>query len=336
MSDSPTQNWTEPEWLAEVGRWVGAVLARQGIRVAGPAAQLHAGGGSTVLRLPTEVGDVYFKAVASVFGHETAVTQFLFRLRPDCIPQVYQIDAQRGWMLMADGGQTARMAFANEAKLERWRDILTDYAHLQIDLAEHVDDFLALGSPDRRLHLLPALYEDLVTDTDWLFIDQPDGVTTAEHERLLATIPQVADMCRRLDAFAVPHSLHHNDLHDANIFVKDGRYLFFDWGDSSIAHPFFSLRTVFVSIEYTFGFEENDPIFDELAKVYLQPWTQFETAENVWQAYQIAKKLWALSTAVKYKTQVSQIEEMREEYGTAVAGLLQEFLEAQNYGDAEE
>jgi 23S rRNA G2445 N2-methylase RlmL len=61
-------------------------------------------------------------------------------------------------------------------------------------------------------------------------------------------------------------------------------------------------------------------------KVGPQSW--FETEENLWQAYQLANRLWSISSAIKYKTQIQQIAEMREEYATAIPGLLQEFLEA--------
>ena len=212
--------------------------------------------------------------------------------------------------------------------MDVWAEILALYANLQMDLAAHVDELLHLGSPDRRLTLLPALYRDLLAEPEWLLIDQHEGLTTAEYQRQLDATPQVTDLCQQLGAFAIPMSLHHNDLHDANIFVTEGRTIFFDWGDSSIAHPFFSLRTVFVSIEYTFSLDEQDLIFDDLAEAYLQPWTAIETTEHLTAAFKLAQRLWALSSAVKYKTLLRQTVAIGDEYATAVPGLLQEFLAA--------
>ena len=328
MTHFTQPSWTRPGWLEQVSGWIHAGLAQEGITVTGSIAPVHE---QTVLRVPTNNGDFYFKACTPVLSHEAAVTQALYRWRPDCIPAVLQIDARQGWLLMADGGETLRSAFRRKGTIltkESWQEILALYAALQIDLAGHVEELLQFGSPDRRLHLLPDLYRNLLAEREYLLIDQPDGLTTAEYERLLEATPRVAALCAELAAYHIPMSLHHNDLHDANIFYAAGRPLFFDWGDSSIAHPFFSLRTTFVIIEYSFGLEEGDPFFDELAQAYLQPWAVVETAGNLVAAFKLAQRLWALSSAVKYKTLLRQQVELRDEYADAVPGLLQEFLAA--------
>ena len=331
MTASSKQSvWEQPEWQARANQWIHDTLAQQAVTILGPIDPFHKRPWSTVMRIPTNIGDVYFKAGAPVFGHEAAITQAMFRWRPDCTPQVLGVNASTGWMLLADGGQRVREAFGEERTIHDWEAILAAYADLQIELAGHVAELLAMGTRDRRLALLPGLYAALLADTEWLFIDQPDGLTSAEYQRLVDAVPQVAVMCRALAEYAVPESLHHNDLHDGNVLIKNGRYQFFDWGDSSIAHPFFSLRTVFVSAEYTFELDEGDPVFDDLARAYLARWTRFLTEDDLWTAYKLARQLWALSTAVKYSTFLHQIEDesFRTDYGTAVAGSLQEFLAA--------
>ncbi|MEJ2746998.1 MAG: phosphotransferase [Anaerolineae bacterium] len=321
-------NWQNPAWLAQSYQWIRDELAAQAIAITGPIDQFHIRPWSTVLRIPTRQGDVYFKASALVAAHDTAVTQTIFRYRPDTIPSVLAIDDKQGWLLLADGGQRLREAFKAGKPMHDWSEILADHADLQIDLAGHVDELLAVGTPDQRLAHLPGLYEEILADTQWLLIDQPDGLTSAEYERLLAAVPQVVEMCHQLASYGVPESLHHNDLHDGNIFVRNGRTLFFDWGDSSISHPFFCLRTVFVSIENTFGLAENAPIFDSFAQDYWTCWKQFETETNLVAAFALARQLWAISSAVKYRIYISQVEEMREDFAGAVPSLLQEFLAA--------
>lgn len=326
--------WTQPGWLEEVRPWIEEALARDGRTISGPIEQPHIRPWSTALRIPASGGEVYFKAVVPSFRHEIAITAALYRWRPDAIPAVLRSDAGRGWMLIASGGETLRQALQRQGAvpeaptIDSWREIIAFYARLQIDLAAHVDELLVLGAPDRRLHLLPALYGDLLAEKEWLLLDQPDGLTTAEYERLLAATPQVDALCRKLAAYKIPMSLHHNDLHDANIFYGDGRVRFFDWGDSSVAHPFFSLRTVFVSIEYTFDLEEGDPFFASLAQEYLRPWVALAPEADLTAAFGLAQRLWALSTAIKYKAQTRWLPAWRKEVAHAVPGSLQEFLEA--------
>ncbi len=332
--------WTQPGWLDQVSGWIETALAREGLIITGAKETVHEEQGSIVLRVPTDAGDFYFKACAPVLAHEVGITRALYHWRPDCIPAVLQVDTKQGWLLLADGGQTLRQAFAGRndhdvmsngqavATIDTWDAVLALYADLQIDLAGHVDELLQLGTPDRRLALLPDLYQGLLADKEWLLIDQPDGLTEVEYERLLNATPQVSALCRQLASYNIPMSLHHNDLHDANIFYVGSQPLFFDWGDSSLSHPFFSLRTVFVIIEYSFSLDEGDPFFDDLAQAYLQPWTVMATIEDLTAAFKLARRLWAISSAVKYKRQLRHLPALREEYGSAVPGLLQEFLAA--------
>lgn len=324
--------WSQPGWLDEVSNWIEERLAPDGITLSGHFEPVKDRPWSIVLRVPTSAGDYYFKACVPVTSHEVAITPALYRWRPDCIPAVPGFDVAKGWLLLADGGETLRQAFQRDdlqptLTVAIWHEILALYAGLQIDLAGRVAELLRLGTPDRRLALLPDLYRDLLAEKEWLLLDQPDGLTTAEYKRLLQAAPYVANLCQKLAACGIPMSLHHNDLHDANIFFAHSRPLFFDWGDSSIAHPFFSLRTVFVSIEYSFDLAEDDPLFTALARSYLQPWAGIQTAENLSAALELAQRLWTLSTAVKYKTQMRHLPAFRAENPSVIAGLLQEFLE---------
>lgn len=320
--------WTEQEWLERAEEWIRDKLGLLGIDVTGPIVQPHVREWGTVLRVPTREGDAYFKATASLLQNEAAVTQALSGWHPDLLPKFYAADIKQNWMLVADGGQRLRDAFKDGLGIEAWSDVLGAYAAFQIDLSEQVEKLMTLTSPDRRLYKLPSLFKGLTADTGWLMIGHPNGLAEEEYERLVAGGPYIERLCRELAAYQIPHSLHHGDLHDGNIFMQHGRHLFFDWGDSHITHPFFSLRTVFVSMENTFGYEENDPRFDDFALNYLEPWLRFESREKLWEAYQLAKKLWAIPTTLQWKFVMSQLPGVRREMAHVVPALLQELLQA--------
>ena len=44
-----------------------------------------------------------------------------------------------------------------------------------------------------------------------------------------------------LASYGVAETLQHDDLHDGQVFVKDGRNLILDWGDAVVSHPFFTM-----------------------------------------------------------------------------------------------
>ena len=226
-------SWTDPLWLADVHAWIHQQLRGLGGSVTGSIEQPHVRPWSTVLRVPTAGGDLWFKANIPVLAHETAVVSVLARRRPELVPELVAVDLARGWMLMVDGGARLREVIERERNLRRWLEVLPRYAQLQIDVADCADEFIALGAPDRRLATLAGQYEQL--------LDQVQGLAANDLHRLRALTSRVKEMCEQLADYDIPETIQHDDLHDGQVFVQDDRYLFFDWGDACVSHPFFTM-----------------------------------------------------------------------------------------------
>jgi hypothetical protein len=96
-----------------------------------------------------------------------------------------------------------------------------------------IPPLLAFGVPDLRLEVLPARIEAMLDE----IVDLPDD----ERRRLAGWLPWVREACDELAAAGIPETIQHDDLHDGQVFVPDGRYLLLDWGDACVLHPFFSL-----------------------------------------------------------------------------------------------
>jgi Phosphotransferase enzyme family len=330
----PDQNsqlpWTQPGWLEHASAWIRAELQRQGLGASGPIEQPHVRPGSTVLRVPTSAGVLYFKATAPVLAHKPALTQALARWRPDCMPEVLAADLERGWMLLRDSGESLRSQIQTEQDIWRWHAVLPLYAGVQIELSSRLPDLLALGVLDRRLATLARQYQQLLADTDAMRIDQPDGLTTEEYARLQALAPRFAALCERLAGYRVPETLHHDDFHDGNKFVRDGRYVFADWGESCAAHPFFSLVVTLRSIAYRLGWADGAPQLARLRDSYLAPWACYEPHENLLAAFALAQRVGMVCRALTWHGVVSRLEEpFKSEHADAVPGWLQEFLAAE-------
>lgn len=323
-------HWAGPGWLDEVSAWIDAELARLGISVNGPIEQPHLRPWSTVLRVPTAGGALFFKANTPLVAFEPALAQVLARLWPDLIAGVLAADPARGWMLMVDGGPRLSEVIRADRDLGHWERLLPRYAELQIALAGMLPELLGLGVPDRRMEQFPELIAQLLDSPDKLRIGQPDGLSLEAWRSLRDSAPALADLCQELARADVPQSLHHGDLHDGNIFAGSHGCQIFDWGDANVSHPFFSLRTVFVSVEMSLQVEEGAPQFDRLRDAYLEPWTTFLPAAELRSVFTIAALLSPLSSALGWNEGLlSAGSEAAADFAHAIPSLFQEHLDLQ-------
>lgn len=220
--------WEDPVWLATATAWIRARLAELGLTSTGPVEQPHVRPWSTVLRVPTAAGPVWFKANGAPYAHEAALVQRLSGTHPDLVPPLLAGDESTGWMLMTDAGATLRTVTDEPAWLAGWREVLPSYAALQVAWAGRVDELLACGVPDRRLDTLVEGYQELAD-------------TIGAERRVHDAATQVAALVDEVGSAGIPEGVQHDDLHDAQIFGAAGSYRILDWGDACVSHPFFTL-----------------------------------------------------------------------------------------------
>jgi len=150
--------WSDPGWLNDAAAWIERELARLGLTRTGALEQTHVRPWSTALRVPVSGADLWFKANMPSLAYEAAVVSILGRRGPGRVPELLAADLERGWMLMADGGERLREVVAQERSLARWLDVLPLYAQLQLATAGDVGAFRAGGVPHRRLVDLASEY----------------------------------------------------------------------------------------------------------------------------------------------------------------------------------
>ena len=300
--------WTDTGWLAGVKAWLDRRLEELGLQSNGAIEQPHVRAWSTVLRIPTTGGDVWFKANMPLLAYEAAAVRLLAARRPDSVPRLLATDVDRGWMLMADGGERLREVVERERDLGRWLDILPRYGQLQIDMAEDRERLLRLGLPDRRLETLANQYEELIVGVQ--------SVTPDESRRLRALVPTIAELCERLASAGVPETIQHDDLHDGQVFVRDGHYLFFDWADACVSHPFFSM-SVTLEGQLAWGLDDVEGSEDiaPYRDAYLEPFRGFAAQAELQAAHEIALRLGWICRALNWHRVASGLPTpYREEY----------------------
>jgi hypothetical protein len=247
--------WTNPSWLAGAHAWIRAHAPGDVLAIEQP----HVRPWSTAMRVETTDGVVWFKANSDAHRHEAAATALLARVRPDALPELVAHDPETGWMLVRDAGERLRGLVDRERSLARWLDVLPLYARLQLDAAPLADALLADGVPDRRLAFLPDQFDRML-----------DRIEDGDAYRRL--VPLVHERAERLAVCGIPETIQHDDLHDAQVFVRGGRYLFTDWGDAVVTHPFLSMS---VALEGVIAWGVDDVAGSEelapYATAYLEP-----------------------------------------------------------------
>jgi Ser/Thr protein kinase RdoA (MazF antagonist) len=130
---------------------------------------------------------------------------------------------------------------------------------------------------------LPARFEAV--------LDQIVGQPDEERRRLRASVPWVREACDELAAAGLPETIQHDDLHDAQVFVRDDRYLLLDWGDACVSHPFFTLAVTLDGV-ISWGvddMEASEPT-EPYRDAYLEPFRGRTTSDLVGLA-QTARRL---------------------------------------------
>ncbi len=216
---------------------------------------------------------MYFKAARPGLDHDAGVTAVLARLEPRVVLAPLAVDAERGWMLLPDGGERLREVLARERHPRRWLDLLPRYAELQIASTAVLDELLACGLPDYRTPRLGGLAGSLAVSL---------GMAPPSPARL-------AEAAAELDAAGLPATVQHDDLHDGNVLVApDGSYAVFDWGDSCASHPFSSLVVALRGVAHRFQLAEEDVDLCRLRDAYLEPWAAYATRAGLMRAVRLA------------------------------------------------
>jgi hypothetical protein len=315
--------WAQPGWLLSARAWIA-----QHTGIAGEIEQVHLRPWSTVLRVPTGEGDLFFKAASISGAFEPALTLLLAERVPERIAEPVAADLDRGWMLTRDAGTRLRELLHSAADLHHWTTLLPAYAELQIELASEADRLLRLGVPDRRLSRIPEVLATLLDDTDALEVDLPEGLTSAELARMHEELPTIAAMCAELAAFGIPETIQHDDLHDGNVFVRDGRHVFFDWGDSCVSHPFHTLVVTLRSVAMRFDLEPGGDEVLRLRDAYLEPFGSFAEPATLGKAFAVAYRVGTIGRTLAWHTYVR--EPGLKDYSELAGGVpygLQRYLE---------
>lgn len=299
--------WARRDWIMHALAWIDQQIARLGMIWSGSVEQVRSWERSCILRVPTNVGLTYFKAVPRMFAHEPPLTQALATWYGGTAPRVLALDATWGWLLLTDfGGYT----LDSDREITHWEQALRRFATLQVELAGRVGELRALGCAERFSTLadaIPVLLDDdatIGTGHSW-------SLTPEQVNALRRRIGEFQAIYAELAAHRLPLSLEHGDFWANNVALTPDGYLFFDWSDASITHPFFSLASFLRNLDLLFPTDAD--LHSRLTDAYLEPWTCYAPMKEVQSVFALARVLAPLHFAITYQRDILPHMEARWE-----------------------
>lgn len=303
--------WERPGWYRQAESWIHQQLDDLGLKRTGPVEQFKgAWSWSCILTVPTTTGKLFFKASYDKPPGEVALILSLQPRWAQCLPQLLVTD-ERGWMLMEDfDGKPIE-----EMPHRRWGAAAGRFAHLQIDCAGEDADWLTLGCPDRRPERLPALLEKVLEDEE-LLLSEPKQLTMTEVRQLRRMQPMLTQLCEQLAASPIPNTLHNQDFRSGNLIAIGKEFLFYDWGDTVLSHPFFSVQRMLDYVSCQEGVprwywkmrHRGDQLRRTIRDAYLAEWEGRASRRQLREGFVLSRQLNPMYQAIRWHQEVQHVE----------------------------
>ena len=287
--------WGLPGWYVQAENWVADQVSRLERGAILDIQPLKSWSISCVLKVITENSLLYFKVARDLplFVNEGVVLTFLADLYPGRVPRPIAVQPEQGWFLLDDFGEASDgdIPIADQARLMR------DFARLQIDSSKKIEVLLAAGCKDRRLEVLLSQIDPLLNDE--LALGQ---LNSDEREELRQDAPHLRELITELISLPIPYAILHGDLHAGNVIPHGDSFLYFDWTDAAISHPFFDMIHIFR--------QEDEAEKTTLQDAYLDVWEQCYSKTDVRRGWELAGVLYGFYHAVSYQHIARGIEEL--------------------------
>ena len=291
-ADSPP--WYGAGWFGQAERWIGRVLSRKHHQLLAPVGQIKAGWvASTVLEAATTAGKLYFKAVLPRLCSEPRILRQLNRHWQPQVPTLFATNLKRHWLLCHDFGQTR----LNPESAPECCEAVAALARIQVGELPRIGQWRKLGCPDRTPKVLAGLANTLLGKIPALLL-KCRLISAREHDRFQAWTPVFSRLCGELNRGPIPDSLHHEDFRPGNVAIGPGGHaIIFDWSDTVIGHPFFSLNRFLDDLPAGpsspggNGAERLSPLAVAVRNAYLRGWRAYASTRELQQVFALSRRL---------------------------------------------
>jgi hypothetical protein len=269
-----------------------------------------------LLKVHTQDGLFFFKAVRDIFKHEQKLTCLLAGLCPANLPDVVGAHDEKGWLLMRaiDG-----IPLDDLYETRYFEEAIHSFARIQVDCIEHATALLASGCQDYRLESLTLNIESLFEDILAWETYNEETERIREHIDFPILIERLRERSELMERENIPPTLGHGDLHLGNVFTENDRYVFIDWAEGYVGPPFFTLLEYFGGVKRDRGIEmANIPA---LRAAYLKPWSEILRVDAFYlvKLIELSRPLGMLRIVIRLGECYANVEEIRKDRATTIA-----------------
>jgi len=294
--------WERNGWFGDAKLWMQSRLHESGHELKSPVGQFKgAWGWSSILKVETDKGAVYFKADYDRPPKEVAVILKLAERWPRNVPHIIASDVERNWMLLSDFAGAGLETLG----ADHFLSAVSLFVEIQRSTAPDVHDWGLLGCPDMTPKNLLRLTRRLIADTAVLCGGE-GGLGREELAELEHKTPQIEQMLTRLASSALPNTISNEDFKAGNVAVCSGEYLFYDWGNTVITHPMFGINYFLNRMarpDSEDGSRWRNGLEDEtrraLMSAFLAQWTDYASWDQLSSEFWLCRRLYPLYEAVK-------------------------------------
>lgn len=245
---------------------------------------------SYVVKFTTNNGLIYLKHMPALLSLEATIIKTLHNQFHAPVPHVIAVNDQLNCFLMSDAGVSLRMVLKEKFDTALLCEAIEQFSSLQLAVSDQLTPFLEMGVPDWRLDKLPSLYQQLLLKEEILIAD---GLTELELEELVVLTSVVSDLCKQLSDYVITETIVQPDFNENNNLIEQStnKITIIDLGEIAISHPFFSLINILHVLKIHHGITETDDRYCKIKEACLNNYMKYETRNNVFAAFEIAKQL---------------------------------------------
>lgn len=298
--EKPIRPWFEHGWMNRALTYIDAVLADLGRIRIGHISQIKHWALSSVIRVETTTGPVFFKAAPPEAAIEPHLLIRLAPRWPKSVPALLAHSPQDNWWITDNFGPREGPTLTLEERLAGVELL----ARIQIAVAK--DPSLLSGLPIERFsleHLAMSIPQLLARQDRW-------GAEPADHEHWwpldseqrefwLSLGPTLIEcsqgVAESMSELGISLSLIHGDFHLGNVAARDGGPILHDWANAQITHPFFDLAMLLKTGDEAFA--------RAYLTTYFGPWHQagwgIDTLRSHWECAKPISALFEISRALR-------------------------------------